>query len=44
MSRWLEKTGNTPAIELTKLTKGGYVSFVSTPVGGFEEKSKCSIQ
>lgn len=42
MNRWLEKLGNAPGDELTKLTKGGSVSSVSTSTGAFEEKSASS--
>ncbi|MHA3026740.1 hypothetical protein [Chromohalobacter israelensis] len=39
MNRWLEKIGNAPGDELTKLTKGGSVSSVSAPPGAFDEKN-----
>lgn len=39
MNRWLEKLGNAPGSELTKVPKGRSVSFGSTPTAGFEEKN-----
>jgi len=39
MNRWLEKIGNAPDGELTKLTKGGSVSSVSASPSAFEEKN-----
>lgn len=39
MNRWLEKLVNTPGGELTKVPKGGSVSFGSASPGAFEEKN-----
>ncbi|MFC2993179.1 hypothetical protein [Halomonas tibetensis] len=39
MNRWLEKLGNVPDSELTKVPKGGSVSFGSTSLGAFSEKN-----
>lgn len=43
MNRWLEKLGNAPGDELTKLTKGGSVSSVSVPTAAFEEKTHLEL-